>query len=658
MERPFPSPAHTKPSRTRAMIKRLKQISGGTTQWAILMVDSKGRTTVETSEVFQDRRDAWFPEHIKKEASDITVAAINLMRERKRSEAEQNGTQSDEKPDDREAGLEDEDFEEDAEHDEEEGINGGLDGEDHDRSSILPKEPNSLPPPPPSLFGPRIPRERKRSLPTTKPQAQAVVKRRRSSVKSISIPKPDPASGESSSVTNGGITYRPLLISDSAAVTTFFETRFRQMQQLTCKVVAKAWIKVIEPKKQSNFPYNRGEESKPSWWPEGARHKEPDHLMKPERLLLLMTMLRCRRVPVTKLEAATAEVAAHIEECRIGLLEEIYRVAKMEERWVEGTLPPSACCFVAASAEKIVSNPKPPSPKPLPPPSESVEVSPTTATAPSANPLGTGLMTAPAASDTDRTNNMDIQSRPTPRQSPTEAPPSRASAMSFPTATRAQSMHTPMNYSPFIASTPASEDGYMDSSQSAVQSYYYRSLSSYGQHTAAAPTLRRANSISQSHISHPQYPAWSMPVYSPYSQTTQQQQASAHRAAHNAHSIGGSNPPTPVTSTSFQSMQMLVPQLPPIHQQQAHNSLGASAHHEIAVSVAGDRTAQYNSSRIAPHMDHQSVSFQEFLESPTIPEERPFDMTGVASAVDDDIVNITGRQESVGMPGAKEMPHG
>jgi len=51
-----------------------------------------------------------------------------------------------------------------------------------------------------------------------------------------------------------------------------------------------------------------------------------------------MTMLRCRRVPVTKLEMATQEVAAHIEECRFGLLEEIYRVAKMEERFVAGTL--------------------------------------------------------------------------------------------------------------------------------------------------------------------------------------------------------------------------------------------------------------------------------------------------------------------------------
>ena len=49
-------------------------------------------------------------------------------------------------------------------------------------------------------------------------------------------------------------------------------------------------------------------------------------------------MLRCRRVPVAKLELATQEVAAHIEECRFGLLEEIYRVARMEERYVAGTL--------------------------------------------------------------------------------------------------------------------------------------------------------------------------------------------------------------------------------------------------------------------------------------------------------------------------------
>jgi hypothetical protein len=75
--------------------------------------------------------------------------------------------------------------------------------------------------------------------------------------------------------------YKPLIIGNADEVTTFLETRFRQLQQLCCKSVAKVWIKVIEPKKQTRYPYNRGEESKPDWWPSDVRHKEPDHLMKP-----------------------------------------------------------------------------------------------------------------------------------------------------------------------------------------------------------------------------------------------------------------------------------------------------------------------------------------------------------------------------------------
>jgi Protein of unknown function (DUF2841) len=78
-----------------------------------------------------------------------------------------------------------------------------------------------------------------------------------------------------------GAEFKPLTIGNEEEVTTFLETRFRQLQQLCCKIVAKQWIKVIEPKKQTRYPYNRGEESKPEWWPGDVRHKEPDHLMKP-----------------------------------------------------------------------------------------------------------------------------------------------------------------------------------------------------------------------------------------------------------------------------------------------------------------------------------------------------------------------------------------
>ena len=64
------------------------------------------------------------------------------------------------------------------------------------------------------------------------------------------------------------------------AIDDYYISRFAALQQATCKLVVKAWIKVIEPKKQMKFPYNKGEELRPAWWPEGVRHREPDHLSK------------------------------------------------------------------------------------------------------------------------------------------------------------------------------------------------------------------------------------------------------------------------------------------------------------------------------------------------------------------------------------------
>ncbi|KAK9370180.1 hypothetical protein V1509DRAFT_329057 [Lipomyces kononenkoae] len=132
---------------------------------------------------------------------------------------------------------------------------------------------------------------------------------------------------------DGHTKYYPLVISDRQAVTGFLEAKFRQLQQLACKIVAKAWIKVIEPKKQSNHPYNKGEEFKPDWWPSEARHKEPDHLMKPERLVLLVSMLRCGRVELKHLRGATTECAINIPPEKMEVLEEIYYVADMEEQY-------------------------------------------------------------------------------------------------------------------------------------------------------------------------------------------------------------------------------------------------------------------------------------------------------------------------------------
>ncbi len=80
----------------------------------------------------------------------------------------------------------------------------------------------------------------------------------------------------------------PIRISDQQAIWNIYDQRFRSLQQSACKLVAKAWVKLVEPKKQSTHPYTGSDEKAPDWWPkpwgptreERVRHKEPDHLYK------------------------------------------------------------------------------------------------------------------------------------------------------------------------------------------------------------------------------------------------------------------------------------------------------------------------------------------------------------------------------------------
>lgn len=81
---------------------------------------------------------------------------------------------------------------------------------------------------------------------------------------------------------------KPIKIGDADALWQFYDQRFRNCQQTACKLIAKAWVKAVEPKKQSNHPYTGSDEKAPDWWPkpwgtsrdEKVRHKEPDHLYK------------------------------------------------------------------------------------------------------------------------------------------------------------------------------------------------------------------------------------------------------------------------------------------------------------------------------------------------------------------------------------------
>lgn len=112
---------------------------------------------------------------------------------------------------------------------------------------------------------------------------------------------------------------------------------FRELQQLACKTIAKAWIKVIEPRKQTNYPYNRGEDSKPFWWPSHIRHCEPDHLIKSERIDLMIGIVRHKNANVKDLRDATNRIPS-LDEYKLKVLDEIYLVIKAEKEEEKGLL--------------------------------------------------------------------------------------------------------------------------------------------------------------------------------------------------------------------------------------------------------------------------------------------------------------------------------
>ncbi|ROW13061.1 hypothetical protein VPNG_05981 [Cytospora leucostoma] len=125
------------------------------------------------------------------------------------------------------------------------------------------------------------------------------------------------------------ISKRGIKIGNEEEVWKFCDQRFKNIQQTACKLIAKAWVKLIAPKKQSNHPYTGADAKAPDWWPkpwgasrdERVRHKEPDHLYKPERVHLLNHILRMISEPnhlqhkdiqkqnlnISKLEEATFE---------------------------------------------------------------------------------------------------------------------------------------------------------------------------------------------------------------------------------------------------------------------------------------------------------------------------------------------------------------
>ncbi|KAJ5444840.1 uncharacterized protein N7458_008712 [Penicillium daleae] len=129
----------------------------------------------------------------------------------------------------------------------------------------------------------------------------------------------------------------------------YYAKVFENLQQTNCRLIAKFYVKLVEPRKQILYPYNGRKtvagityemtpnETKPPWWPSGVRHREPDHLHKAERIRLLVHILcelhSSHRVTARKLKAAEQPVREQIFPIeRVQLLDELYYVREMEEK--------------------------------------------------------------------------------------------------------------------------------------------------------------------------------------------------------------------------------------------------------------------------------------------------------------------------------------
>ncbi|KAJ6010315.1 hypothetical protein N7451_001727 [Penicillium sp. IBT 35674x] len=145
-------------------------------------------------------------------------------------------------------------------------------------------------------------------------------------------------------------------ITDKGFLRQYYEKIWQNFQQTNCRVLAKAYVKLIEPRKQVTYPYNGRKiiagkthqldpnETKPPWWPTGVSHREPDHL--PKAVYILCEMRTSHGITAHKLKAAEQHIRTQIFPTeRLGLLDEVYRVREEEEKFQDGLigiLPPAS----------------------------------------------------------------------------------------------------------------------------------------------------------------------------------------------------------------------------------------------------------------------------------------------------------------------------
>ncbi|KAJ6117919.1 hypothetical protein N7523_005670 [Penicillium sp. IBT 18751x] len=147
-----------------------------------------------------------------------------------------------------------------------------------------------------------------------------------------------------------------LRVGDTQEIIKYYESALDHFQQRNCGVIAKAFIKTIEPCKKTRHPYNGGkppsgstpgstgdpEKTKPKWWPPGVRHKEPDHLHKAERIQLLLHIIRKLgddRITTDKLKELAGDTKRSLTDpSHVAIIFEILRVRQIEQRYERGEI--------------------------------------------------------------------------------------------------------------------------------------------------------------------------------------------------------------------------------------------------------------------------------------------------------------------------------
>jgi hypothetical protein len=97
-----------------------------------------------------------------------------------------------------------------------------------------------------------------------------------------------------SPIEEGVLTSKKIMVSlgNASLLRRYYEKVFDNLQQTNCRILAKVYVRLVEPRKQVKYPYNgrktvsgitkqwSPDETKPPWWPSEVRHREPDHLHK------------------------------------------------------------------------------------------------------------------------------------------------------------------------------------------------------------------------------------------------------------------------------------------------------------------------------------------------------------------------------------------